>query len=73
MSSAVQRSYSRPSLVGSVVNPCPTPTPPSEFGAPLGGDGPPVSDPPNAYVVWTYTDFTTGQVWTWNNETFLWS
>lgn len=72
MSSPVQRTYSRPSLVGSIVNPCPTPTPPFIPGGNIQGDGPPTSDPPNVFATWYYLDRLTLQTYTWNNETFLW-
>lgn len=73
MSSAVQRSYSRPSLVGSIVNPCPPVVPPFVNGGLLQGDGPPTADPPNVFVTWQYTDRLTGQNYFWNDETFIWS
>ena len=72
MSSAVQRSYSRPSLVGSTPSPCPPPQTPFVNGGNLQGDGPPTADPPNVFATWYYLDRLTNITWTWNDQTLVW-
>lgn len=73
MSSPVQRTYNRPTLLGSIPSPCPPIVPPFVTGGNLEGDGPPSAFPPNIASVWFYYDRVGMQIWSWNTLTLLWS
>lgn len=72
MSSPVQRTFNRPTLLGSIPSPCPPVVPPFVNGGLLQGDGPPTSEPVNVYSSWMYFDRIALQNWTWNNVLKIW-